>query len=42
MADEEGKNPQGGVPIPRRSVLNYLLGATVIVAIAGIINPVQP
>lgn len=38
MGDEEGRDPQGGVSIPRRSVLNYLLGATVIVAIAGTVN----
>jgi cytochrome b6-f complex iron-sulfur subunit len=38
MTDEEGKNPEGGVAIPRRSFLNFLLGATVIVAVGGIIN----
>jgi len=38
MADGEGKNPNVGIPLPRRSLLNYLLGATVIVAIRGAIN----
>jgi hypothetical protein len=37
-ADGEGKNPDVGIPLPRRSLLNYLLGATVIVAIRGVIN----
>ena len=38
MVNKEGKDPGAGVPLPRRSFLNYLLGATVIVAIGGMIN----
>jgi cytochrome b6-f complex iron-sulfur subunit len=38
MADGEGKNLETRTVTPRRSFLNYLLGATVVVAIGGIIN----
>ncbi|MFQ5840932.1 MAG: Rieske 2Fe-2S domain-containing protein [Thermodesulfobacteriota bacterium] len=38
MADGEGKAPEIGTALPRRSLLNFLLGATVIVAIGGVIN----
>lgn len=38
MADGEEKNPEIGTIVPRRSFLNFLLGATIIVAIGGVIN----
>jgi cytochrome b6-f complex iron-sulfur subunit len=38
MADVEGENPEIGTGSPRRSFLNFLLGATVIVGIGGVIN----
>ena len=40
MADGEGKNLETRTVTPRRSFLNYLLGATVIVAIGGVVNTV--
>jgi cytochrome b6-f complex iron-sulfur subunit len=38
MADGEEKIPEIGTGTPRRSFLNFLLGATVIVGIGGVIN----
>ncbi len=38
MADGEEKNPEIGTGTSRRSFLHFLLGATVIVGIGGIIN----
>ncbi len=38
MVDGEEKNPETVTVMPRRSFLNFLLGATVIVAVGGVIN----
>ncbi len=40
MADEDEKNPETETGMPRRSFLNFLLGATVIVGIGGVIYTV--
>jgi cytochrome b6-f complex iron-sulfur subunit len=40
MVNGEGKIPEVGTQMPRRSFLNYLLGVTVIVGIGGIISTV--
>ncbi len=38
MPDGDAKNPKGGTATPRRSFLNFLLGATIVVGIGGVIN----
>jgi cytochrome b6-f complex iron-sulfur subunit len=38
MVEGKQKNPEIGTGMPRRSFLNFLLGATVIVGIGGVIN----